>query len=401
MPIYKYEAVNYDGETVTARLDAGTQQELIDKLRAKDLYPVKVEEVDLSSGGLVLFQSKVTPGDVAIFLRQLATLLQTGVPIIESLDIIRSQVHRARLKAVVGDIYENIHRGLAFSDALKKHPKIFGRLIVNMVESGEMSGTLDSVTERLATHFEKDEKIRKKVKSSLIYPMVLASVTVAVVIFMLVFVMPTFIGMFESSDTPLPAPTQALLGMSNFLREYWYIFIVAVGGLVIGIKTYANTEEGRIRMDQLKFKIPVVKNVTSNLITARFARTISTMLYSGVPLLDAMDNVAKVVGNAVAARDIQAARTEVRMGNSLAVPISQIDYMPKMLASMIKIGEESGALDAILDKTASFYEDEVETSLQQLVALFEPILILFMGLILGFIIISMMMPMFDMVNTIS
>jgi type IV pilus assembly protein PilC len=176
---------------------------------------------------------------------------------------------------------------------------------------------------------------------------------------------------------------------------------VAVGGLVIGVKTYANTEEGRIRMDQLKFKIPVVKNVTSNLITARFARTISTMLYSGVPLLDAMDNVAKVVGNAVAARDIQAARTEVRMGNSLAVPISQIDYMPKMLASMIKIGEESGALDAILDKTASFYEDEVETSLQQLVALFEPILILFMGLILGFIIISMMMPMFDMVNTIS
>ncbi len=401
MPIYKYEAVNYDGETVTARLDAGTQQELIDKLRAKNLYPVKVEEVDLSSGGLVLFQSKVTPGDVAIFLRQLATLLQTGVPIIESLDIIRSQVHRARLKAVVGDIYENIHRGLSFSDALKKHPKIFGRLIVNMVESGEMSGTLDSVTERLATHFEKDEKIRKKVKSSLIYPMVLASVTVAVVIFMLVFVMPTFIGMFESSDTPLPAPTRLLLNISDLLKNFWYIFIMVIAGFFLGIKTYAGTEEGRIRMDQLKFKIPVVKNVTSNLITARFARTISTMLYSGVPLLDAMDNVAKVVGNAVAARDIQAARTEVRMGNSLAVPISQIDYMPKMLASMIKIGEESGALDAILDKTASFYEDEVETSLQQLVALFEPILILFMGLILGFIIISMMMPMFDMVNTIS
>ncbi|OPL09731.1 MAG: hypothetical protein AVO33_00150 [delta proteobacterium ML8_F1] len=401
MPIYKYEAVNYDGETVSARLDAGTQQELIDKLREKNLYPVKVEEVDLSAGGMVLFQPKVTSGDVAVFLRQLATLLQTGVPIIESLDIIRSQVHRAKLKAVVGDIYENIHRGLSFSDALKKHPKIFTRLIINMVESGEMSGTLDQVTERLATHYEKDEKIRKKVKSSMIYPMVLATVTVAVVIFMLVFVMPTFIGMFDSSGVELPAPTRALLAMSDFLRTYWYIMVFILGGIYLGVKAYGGTEEGRMRIDQLKLNIPVVKRVMSNLITARFARTVSTMLYSGVPLLDAMDNVAKVVGNAVAANDIQNARTEVRMGNSLAVPISQIEYMPKMLASMIKIGEESGALDTILDRTANFYEDEVETSLQQLVALFEPILILFMGLILGFIIISMMMPMFEMVNTIS
>lgn len=401
MPNFKYQAINSNGETIQSTMAAGSHKELVEKLRNQKLYPVTVEEEGIvSKSGLVLAK-KVKSGEIAIFLRQLTTLISTGVPIIDSISIITSQLKSGKFREVMSDVYENIHKGFSFSEALKKHPTVFSNLMVNMIESGEISGSLDLVVARLAANYEKDEKIKKKVKSALIYPIILSIVAILVVMFLLVFVMPTFIGMFESSGIPLPGPTKVMLAIGNNIRTAWYIHILIVGGTVFGIRRYISMPEGRLRFDHIKMKIPYLKTVVINLITARFARTLSTLLYSGVPLLDALENTARVIGNAYAERDIMESRKEVRMGHELANPIARIPYIPKMLSSMIKIGEESGALDDILEKTADFYESEVETSIQQMTAIFEPLLIVFMGIILGFIIVSMAMPMFDMVNTVA
>jgi type IV pilus assembly protein PilC len=400
MPYFNYQAVNTDGKSITAKIEATSRKDLIDKLKIQNLYPVDIEEIDPTLNRGLVMPSRVKSADIAVFLRQLSTLIKTGVPIIDSLSIIKNQLKEGKLKRIVSDVYENIHKGSAFSDALSKHPEVFTNMMVNMIEAGEVSGALDMVIERLATTYEKDEKIKRKIKGALIYPMVLTIVATAVIIFMLAFVMPTFVGMFESSGVPLPTPTKIMIKVGNVIRVYWYMVIAGIAALVLGFRFYGKTPEGRLRMDHMKMLIPYVKTVTTNLITSRFARTLSTLLFSGIPLLDALENTSKVMNNAVAERDILNARTEVRMGHELAAPIAMIPYLPSMLSSMIRIGEESGALDDLLERTAEFYEDEVEASIQQMTAIFEPVLIVVMGIVLGFIIVAMALPMFDMVKTV-
>jgi len=252
----------------------------------------------------------------------------------------------------------------------------------------------------MAVHFEKENKLENKIKSALIYPVVLAVVSIAVVIFLLVAVMPTFIGMFESSGQALPKPTQILLNISNWLTEYWYIFIPIVLALIVGFVLFKQTPTGINFVDTLKIKIPVIKDTNVKIITARFARTLSTLMSSGIPLLQSIEIVSRVVGNKIVHDRLEIASEDVRKGISLSRAINEVGIFPPMVDSMIKIGEESGSLDDILYKTADFYDEEVEVALQRMTSLMEPVMLVIMALIIGFIVIAMAMPMFDMVNTI-
>lgn len=400
MPTYKYKAISVNGQSLQGTFTANSRQDVIQMLRSNNSYPVMIhEEVDSQMREVKLLGGVKTK-DIAVFCRQTYAMLNAGVPIINSLDILRGQTEHKKLRNVLGEVYEEVQKGLTFSESLKKHMDVFPELLIHMVEAGEASGSLDVIMERMAVHYEKETKINNKIKGAMVYPIILSIVATAVVVFLLTFVMPTFIGMFEGSGVPLPLPTRILMKFSELLKNYWYLFLIGTIALIYGIKRYTLTPSGRLRFDKLKLSFPVIGGLTQKIITARFTRTLSTLMSSGIPLLQAMENVANVVGNKVAADGIMKVREEVRKGVPLAPPIRRLGIFPPMVDNMIHIGEESGTLDEILDKTANFYDDEVETALQKMVTLFEPIMILIMGLIIGFIVIAMVLPMFDMLKTV-
>jgi type IV pilus assembly protein PilC len=327
-------------------------------------------------------------------------MLNAGVTIVNTLDILRQQTEHKKFKGVISDLYEDVQKGYTFSEAMEKHNDVFPNLMCYMVAAGEASGSLDIVMERMATHYEKEFKVNNKVKSAMVYPAVLSVVATAVVVFLLTFVMPTFLSMFEGSGVPLPAPTRLLLAISNSFRNFWYVYVLVILGAVYLFKRFAATPEGRRTVDRYKLRLPLYKGLTRKVISARFCRTLSTLLASGIPLLQAMENVAGAVGNTVVADSIVESKEDVRKGVALSVPIRRTGHFPPMVDNMIKIGEESGTLDDILDKTANFFDEEVETEVQRLLTFMEPMMIVVMGVIVGFIVISMMMPMFDMLQTV-
>jgi len=401
MPIYKYTAINKSGTKITNDYSAKSQAEVMVMLKENGFYPVKVEEyIERKEIALSDIFNKVTIKDIAVFCRQFYTMLNAGVTITSTLDILRQQTENKKLRKIISDIYEEVQKGSAFSEALKKHRDVFPDLLINMVEAGEVSGNLDTIMDRMANHFEKEFKINNKIKSAMVYPIILSVVAIGVVVFLLTSVMPTFIGMFTSSGVPLPLPTRILLGISSALQNYWYIFFGGIILIIIGFNTYKNTDGGKLLISRIKLAIPVIKDSNKKIITSRFTRTLSTLLSSGVPLLEALDIVSKVVGNVVVEKGISVAKEEVRKGSTLAKPIRETGLFPPMVTSMIEIGEESGALDDILEKTANFYDEELETAIQKMTTLIEPVMIVLMAVIVGFIVISMALPMFDMVNTV-
>lgn len=398
--IYKYKAVSQSGEIIEGFFNGDSESEVISMLKGNEYLPIKIEEDIETAAQVEFFSSKVKKRDLAVFCRQFYTMLDAGIGIVNCLDILEKQSENKVLVKALGALYEDVQKGFTLSEGMKKHQKVFPSLLINMVEAGEASGNLDTIMERMAVHYEKENRLENKIKSALIYPIVLAVVSIAVVIFLLVSVMPTFIGMFESSGQDLPGPTQVLLGISNWLTEYWYIFITLVIGAIVGTYIFKKTLTGKTFFDNLKIKIPILKDTNTKIITSRFTRTLSTLLSSGMPLLQSMEIVGKVVGNKVVEDRLKIASEDIRKGVSLSQTIKNVKVFPPMVDSMIKIGEESGAIDDILYKTADFYDDEVEVALQKMTSLMEPIMLVVMALIIGFIVISMAMPMFDMVNTI-
>lgn len=401
MPIYKYTAINKSGAKITNDYSAKSQAEVMIMLKENEFYPIRVEE-HIERKEIVLSDifNKITIKDIAVFCRQFYTMLNAGVTITSALDILRQQTENKKFRKIISDICEDVQKGSAFSEALKKRKEIFPDLLINMVEAGEVSGNLDTIMDRMANHFEKEFKINNKIKSAMVYPIILSVVAIGVVVFLLTSVMPTFIGMFTSSGVPLPVPTRILLGISSALQNYWYIFFIGIISITLGINAYKKTDGGKLLISRFKLAIPVLKDSNKKIITSRFTRTLSTLLSSGVPLLEALDIVSKVVGNVVIEKDISVAKEEVRKGSTLAKPIRETGHFPPMVTSMIEIGEESGALDDILEKTANFYDEELETAIQRMTTLIEPIMIVLMAVIVGFIVISMALPMFDMVNTV-
>ncbi|MFA5577554.1 MAG: type II secretion system F family protein [Tissierellaceae bacterium] len=398
--IYKYKAVTQSGDTIEGFFEGEDEKDVVSMLRSNNYIPVLVEKDIAADAKVNIFSQKVRKKDLAVFCRQFYTMLDAGIGIVSCLEILEKQSENKTLVSAMSSIHENVQKGISLSEGMKQNSKIFPPLLVNMVESGEVSGTLDIVMERMAVHFEKENKLEQKVKSAMIYPIALSFVSVAVVIFLLVVVMPTFVGMFEGSGQALPVPTQILLNISDWLRDFWYIFITIVVGLGIGFNVFKNTNAGRLFLDGIKLKIPIVKMTNVKIITSRFTRTLSTLMASGIPLIQSIEVVGRVVGNRIVQDRLNQAAEDVRKGVAFSRAIKDVQIFPPMVDSMIRIGEESGALDDILYKTADFYDDEVEEALQRMTTIMEPLMLVVMALVIGFIVIAMAMPMFDVVNTI-
>ena len=400
MQKFKYKAMRADGSSFAAEMTAKSTKEVVDYLKENKYYPISIKAVEKTGGIQIDFKRKSKSKDLAVFCKQLNAMMEAGMPIINSIDIMMSQTTNKTMKKTLYDIYENLQKGNSFSDSLKKHPFVFPDLMVHMIESGELSGTMDDVLRKLAIHYEKDAKIMRKIKGAMIYPIILAFAATVMVIFMLAFIFPTFVMMFENSGVELPAITRFVMGISDSIKNYWYIHIAVIVGMVSVYKIFSNTVEGRKTIDGWKLKFPLLKQLNKMIATTRFTRTTATLLYSGVPLLQALENVAEIIGNVIYKEGILNIRDEVRRGQELALPIKRSQLFPPMVDNMINIGEESGTLDDILDKTADYFDEELEAAIQQLTTMFEPLLILIMGVVIGFIVIAMALPLFDVMKTV-
>ncbi|MFW2502615.1 type II secretion system F family protein [Clostridium diolis] len=400
MAKFKYRAMNADGEKIEGSYEADSRDEVIDFISGNGYYPLKVEEIIESANITLNFNKKVKLKDLAVFCRQFYTMLNAGVPILTCLEILSAQIENMKLRQAVKEVNDDVEKGEVLSDAMKKHQDAFPDLLVSLVASGEASGNLDDIMLRMATHYEKENKINNKVKSALIYPIILGLVSISAVMFILTYVMPTFTQIFEESGTVLPWSTRFLLGLSSGIKEYWIYIIIIIGLSAFGINIFLKSDQGILISSDLKLKLPVLKKLNQMIIVSRFTRTLSTLIASGISLVEALKIVSEVAGNKVAEIALLKIRDKVVRGESLYSSMRESGIFPEMLYSMIKIGEDTGSLDDILNKTADFYDEELESIIQTSVALMEPILIVVMGLIIGFMVTSIMIPMFDSYNQI-
>lgn len=395
MANFKYRVMNAEGEKIEGSREADSKGEVIEFISSNGYYPLMVEEIIESSKIEMNFTEKVKLKDISIFCRQFYTMLDAGVPILTCLNILSKQTQKKKLKEAIIEIEHEVETGGVLSEAMKKQKKVFPDLLISLVEAGEASGTLESIMLRMSTHYEKENKTNNKVKNAMIYPVILSFVAVIAVVFILVYVMPTFKGIFEQSGTILPWSTKLLLGSGDFLKNNFIAILLVLAGITIAIKYYFSTENGLILSSKLKLKIPIIKKFNEMVIVSRFTRTLSTLLASGLPLIKAMDIVAGVVENKIAEKALLQVKEKIVKGEELNTSMRATGIFPEMLYSMVKIGEETGSIDEILSKTADFYDEELETTIQATVALMEPLLIVVMGLVIGFIIMSVMLPMYD------
>lgn len=397
--IFKYKAIANNGQRIEGLFEANTEDEVIAMIRGNKYIPLEVKRDISTESQVQLFTKKVKKKDLSIYCRQFYVMINSGLGIIKCLDILTDQTINKKLKITTGEVAEDVQKGLTLSEAMIKHPRVFPTILVSMVEAGEVSGNLDGILERMAIHFEKENKIENKVKSAMVYPLVLTIVSVLVVIFMLIFVLPTFTGMFAGSDVPLPWPTRFLLNLSDSLIKFWYIHVGLIGLWIFGATRYLRTDNGIRIFDTIKLRLPVVKTTTSKVITSRFTRTLSTLMDSGIPLIKSMEVVSKVVNNVVIKDKLLDSIEQIRKGIPLSDSVKDVGVFPPMVDSMVKIGEETGSLDEVLLKTADFYDEEVEQSLAKLTSMLEPLMIVFMAVLIGFIVIAMYLPMFDVIKT--
>lgn len=402
MPIFRYQAITQEGINRQGKLTAVNQDSVVSMLREQNYFPVHIKEV---TGEIHIHEymdrfRKVGPRELGIFLRQFYTMLNAGVSIVNALAMLKSEVEHVKLKQAVTQIYERVQKGSSLSDAMKLFKGVFPELLINMIEVGEVAGNVENILERMTIHFEKEAKMNNKVKNAMIYPSIVAAAAMGAVIFLLTRVLPTFVKMFDQADVQLPSTTHFVMGVSTSLCKYGYIFAGICGILGYFFNKWRSSSNGKWVIDSYVLKVPIVKDTVKKIITVRFARTLSLMLSNGVPLIQALDIAAKIVGNQYVMEEVLQAKEEVRKGDSLSRAIRAINFFPRMVDSMMKIGEESGALDKMMAKTADFYEEEVDLALQRASTMIEPLMILIMGAVIGFIVVAMVMPMFDMFNTI-
>ena len=401
MALYKYKAVTAQGKNITGIHEAESKREIIDILKESKSIPIEIEEKQQSKDVMDLkFLNKVKTKDISIFCRQFYTMLNAGVTIVSCLDILREQTESKPLKRIMNDVYDDVVRGTSFTESMTKHREDFPELLLSMIEAGEVSGNLDGIMDRMAIHYENENKINKKIKGAMIYPLILAILSVSVVTLLLAFVMPTFVEMFQDSGTLLPLPTRILMHMSDFIRSKWYIIAAIIGTIVYTVKRYINTDSGRYNVDKFVLKLPVVGKSMKKIATSRFSRTLSTLLYSGVPLIESLDIVGRVIGNKVIQGKLMIVKDEISRGTDLSGPMKQIKEFPPMLNHMVEIGEQSGSIDEIMEKTADFYDEEVDAAIKAMTTMLEPMMIIIMAIVIGGMVIAMVLPMFEMVNTI-
>ncbi|AQR96897.1 type II secretion system F family protein [Clostridium saccharoperbutylacetonicum] len=397
---FKYRVMNSEGEKIEGQYEANSKDEVIAFISSNGYYPLMVEEVVQSANIELKLSKKVKLKDLSVFCRQFYTMLNAGVPILTCLDILANQIENQKLREATKAVNEEVEKGGVLSEAMRKHKEVFPELLVSLVASGEASGSLEAIMLRMSTHYEKENKINNKVSSALIYPIVLGFVSIAAVAFILVYVMPTFIDIFKQSGTALPWSTQLIMWISEGIQNYWFIIIAVIFIISFLLNIFRKTDEGILFFSKLRLKLPILKKLNQMLIVSRFTRTLSTLMASGLSLVEALNIVSAVTGNKVAEKALLKIRDNVMRGESLYSSMVESNMFPPMLYSMIKIGEETGSLDDILNKTADFYDDELEAIIQASVAMFEPLLIVIMGILIGFMITSIMIPMFDSYNQI-
>ncbi|KYH35330.1 type II secretion system protein F [Clostridium tepidiprofundi DSM 19306] len=397
MPLYKYKVIDDKGKKQEGTFTANSENEVLAMIRENNYYPVLVKETrNIKDVDLSLYFSKVTTKDLSIFCRQFYTMMYAGSSILNSLNILKQQTENKKLKETLEFVYDDIQKGESLSSSMDKYTKVFPQLLINMVRAGEVTGRLDSILNRMAQHYDRENKINSKIKGAMTYPIILTVMSISVVVFLLTFVMPTFVGMYAGTGVQLPAPTRILLGVSNTIVNKWYYIFAFIVVIVVVIKYAFSTKKGIQFIDSLKINMPLIKNTNKKIIIARFTRSLATVLVSGIPLVQSLEVVSKIVGNKIVEKSVVELRGKVVKGIPFGEAIDEEKFFPPMLCSMVKIGEESGSLDNILEKTADFYDEEVEAALKKMTTMIEPIMILIMGLLVGGIVVAMVLPMFNM-----
>jgi len=398
MPTFTYEGKTLTGETRKGEIEAANLAVASATLRRQQIITSKVAEK--KAGGFALkipgFGGKVTTKEIVIFTRQFATMIDAGLPLVQCLDILSSQQPNPLFKTTLTEIKKSVEGGSTFADALRKHPKIFDDLYVNLVAAGEVGGILDTILGRLAGFMEKAEKLKGKIKGALMYPLVISIIAGIVVAVLLLYVVPIFQGMFADFGSALPAPTQFVVNLSEGLKKYWWLFAGVITGVGVGFRKFYHTARGRVIVDDIVLKLPVFGDLIRKTGVARFTRTMATMMASGVPILEALEIVAKTAGNKTIESAIMKTRTALSQGKTLAEPLAETKVFPSMVVQMIAVGESTGALDTMLSKIADFYEEEVDQAVDTLMSLIEPALMAFLGVVVGGLVITMYLPIFKL-----
>lgn len=394
--VFRWSGKTVDGKSQKGEITAESRDDVISALRRQGITPTLIEDKK-SSALKGKKKQKITERDLVIFTRQFATMFTAGIPIVQGLDILSKQVENRSMGEVVAQIKSDVETGTTLADSLKKHPRIFDDLFVNLVAAGEAGGVLDSVLLRLATYIEKNMKLKKKVKGAMIYPIIVMSVAVLVIAIIMIFVIPIFAKIFTEMGAKLPAPTRSVIWLSNFLGGVGGAAILAgIIATIFGIRQYRRTEGGRRKTDDILLKMPVIGDLLRKAAVARFTRTLGTLLNSGVPILDGLEICARSSGNKVIEGVIFEVKNEVATGKTIADPLSASPVFPPMVCQMISVGESTGALDSMLIKIADFYDDEVDNAVANLTTMLEPMLMVFLGTTIGYIVVALYLPIFKM-----
>ncbi len=395
--VFKYTVKTFSGETLTNYIESDNLEQARKTLQEKNFVIISISEVKekrkLKAISLSI-KGKVKLDDLVVFSRQLATMVDAGLPIIQALDALYSQTENKVLKDVIEKIKNDVNAGQPLSEALSRHPAIFSRLFVDMVKAGEASGALDDILDRLSSYLESLTKLQKKIKSALFYPLAVLGMAFIITTFLLIKVVPSFQSIFEGLGGKLPAPTQFLINLSNMFKRYFLVVIVAIGFLLSAIRFYLRTERGKTQFDTLLLKLPVFGKLIKKIVVSRFTRTLSTLIKSGISILQALEIVGKTSGNKVIEKTIDNVKQNIKEGQSIAEPLAQTKIFPPMVTKMISIGEQTGSLEEMLTKISDFYDAEVEAAVSGLTSLIEPIIMIFLGVIIGGIAICLLLPIF-------
>jgi type IV pilus assembly protein PilC len=407
MPKYIFKAKTSTGMIVSDIVEATSQAEVIEKLRNLKYFVIEVKEQKESFLKTILsnipfLKKKVKSAELTIFSRQLATLVSSGVQLVQGLYILEEQFESPTFRKIIRSVRLDIEAGVSISEAMSKYPDVFSELYIGMVHAGEIGGILDQVLDRLATYLESTEALKSKIKSAMMYPIIVSIVAVGAAIIMLTVVVPRFAELFAEMGAKLPAPTQMLVNLSNFLKKWiWLFVLIGIAIVIVFRRTYKTNYKFALKVDSTLLKLPVFGDVVRKTAVGRFTRTLSTLIHAGVPILQALETVAKTAGNKLIEKTIVEAREAIREGERIAEPLKKSGVFPPMVIQMIAVGEETGALDAMLSKIADFYDREVSDAVDGLAGMIEPLIIVFLAVVVGGMVVAMYLPMFEITSKIS
>jgi type IV pilus assembly protein PilC len=400
MPLFVYTAIDSNGKVVKSKMEADSESLVLAKLRDQSLHCTEIKKSSSAFSSSKMGQKKMKPKSLVVFSRQFATMIDAGIPILRCLDILSGQMKDPALKTAVEAVSQDVKGGLALNEAMIKHPKCFNKLYVNMIRAAEIGGILDQILDRLSGFLEYENEIKSKVKSAMMYPVMVLIFSQIMLFALFAFVLPKFKEIFNGMAVEMPPVTAGLFAIGDFCNQFWWVIILAGIAIFFGIKMFGKTERGRYQIDYFKLKIPIVGDLALKMSIARFCRTFGTLINSGVPMMRGLEIVGETLGNKVLTLAIEDTRVSIREGNKLSVPLIASGLFPTMVTTMIDIGEESGRLSDMLVKVGDFYDVEVESAVKGLTSMIEPLLIMFLGGIVGFIAISIMSPIFKLVSSI-